>query len=99
MLRVNPYQHNSRKNLFVIIFLEVSSERVFSASISKTSQKRPLLNFKGVAKVFKYAVWIRINQYQTVNTFIWANNDLEAKMLAEAKYGVGNVLNYTRVDG
>jgi hypothetical protein len=47
--------------------------------------------------MYKYAVWVRINQYQTANTFVFANNDYEAKMLAEAQYGQGNVLNYTRV--
>lgn len=48
--------------------------------------------------MYKYAIWVRINQYQTANTFIWANNDYEAKMLAESQYGVGNVLNYTRAN-
>ena len=48
--------------------------------------------------MYKYAVWVRINDYQTANTFVWANNDYEAKMLAEAQYGQGNVLNYTRID-
>ncbi len=47
--------------------------------------------------MYKYQVWVCINQYQTAHTFVWANNDYEAKMLAEAQYGVGNVLNYTRV--
>ena len=48
--------------------------------------------------MYKYAVWVRINDFQTANTFVWANNDYEAKMLAEAQYGQGNVLNYTRID-
>ena len=48
--------------------------------------------------MYKYAIWVRINQYQTANTFIWANNDYEAKMLAEAQYGAGNILNYSRVN-
>lgn len=48
--------------------------------------------------MYKYAIWVRINDYQTANTFVWANNDWEAKMLAEAQYGQGNVLNYTRID-
>jgi ethanolamine utilization microcompartment shell protein EutL len=47
--------------------------------------------------MYKYAIWVRINSLQTANTFIWANNDYEAKMLAESQYGTGNVLNYTRV--
>ena len=48
--------------------------------------------------MYKYAVWVRINDYQTANTIVWASNDYEAKMLAEAQYGQGNVLNYSRVD-
>lgn len=48
--------------------------------------------------MYKYAIWVRINSYQTANTFIWADNDYAAKMLAEAQYGQGNVLNYSRVD-
>ena len=48
--------------------------------------------------MYKYAIWVRINDFQTANTFVWANNDYEAKMLAEAQYGQGNVLNYTRID-
>ena len=48
--------------------------------------------------MYKYAIWVRINQYQTVNTFVYAENDYQAKLIAEAQYGVGNVLNYTRAD-
>jgi hypothetical protein len=43
----------------------------------------------------KYLVWVRINAYQTLNTYVWADNDLAAKMAAEAQYGVGNVLGYS----
>ena len=49
--------------------------------------------------MYKYAIWVRINQYQTANTVIWADNDWSAKQLAEAQYGPGNVLNYSRIDG
>lgn len=48
--------------------------------------------------MFKYQVWVRVNDYQTANTVVWAENDWEAKLLAEAQYGTGNVLNYTRVN-
>ena len=48
--------------------------------------------------MYKYQLWIRINDYQTANTIVWAENDYAAKMLGEAQYGVGNVLNYTRID-
>jgi len=47
--------------------------------------------------MIKYMLWVRINEYQTVNTFVYANSDYEAKLIGEATYGTGNVLNYTRV--
>lgn len=46
----------------------------------------------------KYLVWIRLNPYQTANVIVYADNDYLAKQIAEAQYGVGNVLNYTRVN-
>lgn len=45
-----------------------------------------------------YEIWIRLNPYQTAHVRLQADNDLQAKMLAEAQYGTGNVLNYTRVN-
>jgi len=45
----------------------------------------------------KYALWVRISPTQTANTFVYADNQLAAKMLGEHMYGVGNVLNYTEV--
>jgi hypothetical protein len=48
--------------------------------------------------MFKFQLWIKINETQTANTIVWASNALEAKMLGEAQYGVGNVLNYTQID-
>ena len=46
----------------------------------------------------KYQLWVRINQTQTANTIIYADNDYAAKQLGEAQYGYGNVLGYTRID-
>ena len=46
----------------------------------------------------RYKLWVRINDFQTPNTYIWADNDLEARLLGEAQYGVGNVLGYWRED-
>jgi len=46
----------------------------------------------------RYKLWVRINDFQTANTYIWADNDLEARLLGEAQYGVGNVLGYWRGD-
>jgi hypothetical protein len=49
--------------------------------------------------MYKYALWVRINQTQTANTIVFADNDYTAKQLGEAQYGAGNVLNYSRIDG
>ncbi len=46
----------------------------------------------------KYVLWVRLNQTQTANTYVYADNQLAAKMLGEHMYGVGNVLNYTEVN-
>jgi len=46
----------------------------------------------------RYKLWVRLNDFQTANTYIWADNDLEARLLGEAQYGVGNVLGYWRED-
>lgn len=46
----------------------------------------------------KYNVWVRIGQTQTANVVIHANNDYEAKQIAEAQYGQGNVLGYTLIN-
>ena len=47
----------------------------------------------------QYRLWVRINQTQTANTIVFAENAYMAKQLGEAQYGVGNVLNYTEVQG
>ena len=47
--------------------------------------------------MFQYAIWVRINETQTANSIVFAENDYLAKKIAEAQFGVGNVLNYTRV--
>lgn len=58
----------------------------------------PIHSFsKGEFAVYKYAIWARVNQYQTVNTVVWANSDWEAKMIAESQYGQGNVLGYSQI--
>ena len=48
--------------------------------------------------MYKYKLWIRINEYQTLNAYVWADDDYSAKMLGEAQYGQGNVLGYWRED-
>ena len=47
---------------------------------------------------YTYEVWVRINDYQTTHIRIQAKNDYDAKLIAEAQFGVGNVLNYNRVN-
>jgi hypothetical protein len=47
--------------------------------------------------MYQYKLWIRLNELQTTHTMVWADNDFAAKMLGEAQYGSGNVINYTRV--
>jgi hypothetical protein len=47
--------------------------------------------------MYKYQLWVKINEYQTVNTVVYAENDYAAKLLGESQYGTGNVLNYTRL--
>ena len=44
-----------------------------------------------------FEIWVRLNPYQTAHVRLQASNGLEAKMLAEAQYGQGNVLNYTQI--
>ena len=46
--------------------------------------------------MYTYLIWARFNAYQTVNTIVWAENDWSAKHLAEAEFGVGNMLNFIR---
>lgn len=48
--------------------------------------------------MYRYLVWVRVNNGQTIHTYIYAGTDWEAKAIAEAQFGRGNVLNYTRAD-
>jgi hypothetical protein len=48
--------------------------------------------------MYKYNVWVRIGNHQTANVIIQANNDYEAKLIAEAQYGHGNVLGYSLIN-
>lgn len=45
-----------------------------------------------------FMCWVRLNQYQTTNVRIQASNSLDAKMIAEAQYGAGNVINCSQVN-
>jgi len=46
--------------------------------------------------LIRYKLWVRLNDFETANTYIYAQNDYAARMLGEAQYGVGNVLGYWR---
>lgn len=48
--------------------------------------------------MYKYQLWVRVSQTQTMNTIVYADNDYSAKVLGESQYGAGNVLGYHRVD-
>ena len=43
----------------------------------------------------RYVLWVRVSASQTANTVVFAENELAAKQLGEAQYGIGNVLSYT----
>ncbi len=43
----------------------------------------------------RYVLWVRVSATQTANTVVFAENELAAKQLGEAQYGIGNVLSYT----
>jgi hypothetical protein len=46
--------------------------------------------------MYKYSALIRLSNGSTAWTFVWASNDLEAKLLAETQYGAGSVISWTR---
>ena len=37
--------------------------------------------------MYKYQLWVKINEYQTANTIVYAENDYAAKLLGESQYG------------
>ena len=39
----------------------------------------------------KYLIWVRVNDYQTAKTIVYAENALAAKLLAEASLKSRNV--------
>jgi hypothetical protein len=47
--------------------------------------------------MYTFEVWVRLNAYQTVHVRMQAGNAIECKMIAEAQYGQGNVLNYRQL--
>ena len=46
----------------------------------------------------KFRLWVRVAAHQTAFTLVYAANVHDAKLLGEAQYGVGNVLDCMVVD-
>ncbi len=47
----------------------------------------------------RWQLWVRLSSMQTALTVVYASNAMDAKLLGEAQYGQGNVLNYTELSG
>jgi hypothetical protein len=47
--------------------------------------------------MYTFEVWIRLNTYQTTRVRIQADNGNDCRLIAEAQYGQGNVLDYRHV--
>ena len=45
----------------------------------------------------RYRLWVRLSQTQTTFVVIAADYDSEVRQLAEAMYGPGNVISFTRL--
>ena len=45
----------------------------------------------------RFQLWVRLSATQTTHTIVVANNSLEAKLIGEAQFGSGNVLNWTEL--
>jgi hypothetical protein len=45
----------------------------------------------------QYRLWVRLHNGTTINTIVTAESDYAAKLIGEAQFGKGMVLNYTRV--
>ena len=45
----------------------------------------------------RWQLWVRVANGATAHTIVFASNAYEAKLLGEAQYGKGNVLNYTEM--
>jgi hypothetical protein len=45
-----------------------------------------------------FELWVRLSPYQTTVIRIQARTAYDAKLIGEAQFGAGNVLNYTQVN-
>ena len=46
--------------------------------------------------MYRYKLWIRLDDFNTIDAYVHADSDWAAIQLGEAQYGKGNVLNWTR---
>ena len=45
----------------------------------------------------KFKLLVKLGNGMTTTTFVWAENDYAARLLGEAQYGKGNILNCIKV--
>lgn len=45
----------------------------------------------------RWQLWVRVSLTETAHAILFASNAYEVKLLGEAQYGHGNVLNYTEL--
>ena len=49
--------------------------------------------------MYTFEVWVRLNTYQTAQIRLQARDSINAKLIAEAQYGQGNVLGMSQING
>lgn len=57
----------------------------------------PVFNAEFLSDMRRFQLWVRLSVTQTTHTIVFADNAIDAKLLGEAQFGKGNVLNYTEV--
>lgn len=57
----------------------------------------PVFNAEVLSDMKRFQLWVRLSATQTTHTIVFADNAIDAKLLGEAQFGKGNVLNYTEV--
>ena len=57
----------------------------------------PVSNAEVFNDMKRFQLWVRLSATQSTYTIVFADNAIDAKLLGEAQFGKGNVLNYTEV--
>jgi hypothetical protein len=57
----------------------------------------PVSNAEVLSDMKRFQLWVRLSATQSTHTFVFADNAIDAKLIGEAQFGKGNVLNYTEV--